>query len=100
MDAGTNWYDAGTELEFMMEEAETVELLVTPIDGSGTYTVRLQLPEIPPRPFRSFRFSLTAQMQSERGLFLCIKDEGFGDFYEKMPIGVTYDIILGEKGTQ
>lgn len=100
LDAGTNWYDAGTELEFMMEEAETVELLVTPIDGSGTYTVTLQLPEIPPRPFRSFRFSLTAQMQSERGLFLCIKDEGFGDFYEKMPIGVTYDIILGEKGTQ
>ncbi len=100
LDAGTNWYDARAEIEFMMEEAESVELLVTPIDGSGTYTEMLQLPEMPARPFRCFRFSLTAQMQSERGLFLCIKDEGFGDFYEKMPIGVTYDIILGKKGMQ
>lgn len=99
LDAGTNWYDARAEIEFIMEDAGSVELLVTPIDGTGKYTQTLRLPELPQRPFRSFRFSFTAEMQSERGLFVCIKDEGFGDFYEKLPVGMTYDIILGEKGT-
>jgi len=100
LDAGTNWYDAGAETEFVMEEPENIELLITPIDGSGKYTEVLRLPEMPERPFRSFRFSLSAQMQSENGLFVCIKDEGFGDFYEKLPVGMTYDIILGGKGKE
>ncbi len=98
LDAGTNWYDADAQIEFVTEEPESVELLITPIDGSGKYTEVLRLPEMPERPFRSFRFSLSAQMQSESGLFVCIKDEGFGDFYEKLPVGMTYDIVLGEKG--
>ena len=100
LDAGTNWYDASAEVEFTMEEAEEIELLITPLDGSGAYTEVLKLPELPKRPFRSFRFSLTAQMQSERGLFVCIKDEGFGEWYEKLPVGMTYDMLLGEKGKQ
>ena len=100
LDAGTNWYEAGAEIEFMMEEAETIELVVTPIDGSGSYTEILKLPELPERPFRSFRFSLVAEMQSKCGLFVCVRDEGFGELYEKMPIGMTYDFILGGKGKQ
>ena len=98
LDAGTNWYDARAEIEFMMEEAETIELLVTPIDGSGKYTEILQLPELPERPFRSYRMSLFAEMQSEQGLLVRVKDEGFGEIYEKLPVGMTYDLILGGKG--
>lgn len=98
LDAGTNWYEAKADLEFMMEKAETIELLITPIDGSGTYREVLHLPEMPQRPFRSFRMSLLAEMQSQTELVVSVRDEGFGEFYEKMPVGMSYDLILGEKG--
>lgn len=100
LDAGTNWYEARAEIEFMMEDADSIELLVTPIDGSGRYTESLSLPELPQRPWRSFRMSLVAEMQSDRGLFVCVRDEGFGQLYEKLPVGMTYDLVLGEKGKQ
>lgn len=98
LDAGTNWYDAKAEITFLMEDAEAIELLVTPIDGSGKYTEVLELPELPRRPWRSYRMSLTAEMQSDRGMFVCVRDEGFGELYEKLPVDMTYDLILGEKG--
>lgn len=97
LDAGTSWYEAKAELTFMMEEAETIELLVTPIDGSGTYKETLHLPVMPTRAYRSFRMSLTARMQSVSRLSVSVTDEGFGEIYEKIPIDMTYDIILGEK---
>lgn len=98
LDAGTNWYDACAQVSFLMEETECIELLVTPIDGSGAYVERVLLPELPQRPWRGYRMSLVAQMQSETGLHLTIEDEGFGEFYEKLPVGISYDLTLGEKG--
>ena len=98
LDAGTNWYDARAEVEFLMEEAEKIELLITPIDGSGSYVEDIMLPEFLPRPWRGYRLSMMAEMQSGKNLHLEIKDEGFGDFYEKLPIGIACDLKLGEKG--
>lgn len=98
LDAGTNWYEAKARVEVLMEETETIELLVTPIDGSGAYTESLPLPELEPRPWRGYRMSVTAEMQSDTGLVLCVEDEGMGELYEKLPVVITYDLILGEKG--
>ncbi len=98
LDAGINWYDARAEVEFLMEETENIELLITPIDGSGSYAEQIPLPELAPRPWRSYRMSMTAQMRSDKGVHLCIQDEGFGDFHEKLPVSIAYDLTLGEKG--
>ncbi len=95
LDAGTNWYDAKSEITFMMEDPESVELLITPISGTGAYTETLCLEPLPKRPFRSYRMTLTAQMQSEENLYISIQDEGFGELYPKVPLGMTYDLTLG-----
>nr|MBQ8252202.1 hypothetical protein [Lachnospiraceae bacterium] len=95
LDAGTNWYDAKAEVTFMMEDAASVELLITPISGTGAYTETLHLEPLPERRFRSYRMKLTAQMQSDVSLFVCVTDEGFGELFEKIPLGMTYDLILG-----
>jgi hypothetical protein len=62
------------------------------------YVERVMLPELPQRPWRGYRMSMVVQMQSEKVLHLTIEDEGFGEFYEKLPVGISYDLILGEKG--
>ncbi|MBO5241855.1 MAG: hypothetical protein J6B19_04200 [Lachnospiraceae bacterium] len=98
LDAGTNWYDARAEVEFLMEDTKCIDILITPIDGSGSYVESIPLPELSPRPWRSYRLSMTTYMQSDHRLHLDMKDEGFGDWYEKLPISITYDLILGEKG--
>lgn len=98
LDAGTSWYEAKAETVFMMEKADTVELLITPLDGSGTYTETIALPPMPKRPFRAFRFSLLAEMQSKTQMLVRIRDEGFGDLYERLPVDVTYELVLGDGG--
>lgn len=97
LDAGSGWYEAEAEVEFLMEEAESIELLITPIDGSGMYKEVILLPPMPKRPFRSVRLSLHAKMQSVTQLCVSVRDEGFGELYEKIPIDMTYELILGEK---
>ncbi len=98
LDAGTNWYDSNANVTFMMEQAEDIELLITPIDGTGMYKETLHLPPMQERAFRAYRLSLEARMQSTEQLFVCIKDEGFGEIFEKTPVDMTYDLKLGEKG--
>jgi len=95
LDAGTNWYDAKAEITFLMEDAKEIDLLITPISGGGAYTETLHLEPLPERKFRSYRMTLTAQMQSQDRMFVCVSDEGFGDLYEKIPLGMTYDVVLG-----
>lgn len=98
LDAGTKWYEAKSQTQFMMREAKTIELLITPIDGAGQYTEILQLPIMPEREFMSFCMTLETTMSSKRNLSVCIRDEGFGEIFEKLPIDITYDLVLGEKG--
>ncbi len=96
LDAGTKWYDADASVTFMMEDADTIELKIMPIDGKGMYIHKLQLENLPTRPFRSYRMSLTADMESACGLKICVRDEGFGEIYEKIPVDMEFRVMLGE----
>lgn len=95
LDAGTNWYEAGAELSFMMEKPDEIALQITPLDGSGSYTERLKLPDFPGRDLRAFRFCLKAEMESETKLRIRVMDEGFGQIFASTGMEMEYRLVLG-----
>lgn len=97
LDAGTNWYEAKAQISFMMEKADTVELEITPLDGSGSYTEKIKLPDFPKREFRSFRFGFEAEMKSDTRLQVRLRDEGFGAIFEATGEIKDYELILGNR---
>ena len=76
LDAGVNWYEAETELEFYLQECNEIWLTVTPLTGGSTKQAQILLDDVPGAITRLLgRF----YMDAEDILAVEIEDEGFGE---------------------
>ena len=81
VDAGETWYDANNALEFILEEGDSVDIIVTPLDGGRQRTEQIVLSGLPNRPSRATRLRLDASFESDVSMKVKITDLGFGEFY-------------------
>lgn len=81
LDAGQNWFDAKKSCEFILEEDNSFELLITPLNGKEAKLVEILLDELPKRPARTTRIGLEICLKSENRVEVCMKDEGFGELF-------------------
>lgn len=81
VDAGETWYDANNVLEFILEEGNSVDVIVTPLDGGRQRTEEIVLSGLPKRPNRATRLRLEADFESDVKMKIKITDLGFGEFY-------------------
>ncbi|MDO4188113.1 MAG: DUF5716 family protein [Lachnospiraceae bacterium] len=81
VDAGETWYDAENALEFILEEGNSVDIIVTPLDGGRQRTEEIVLGGLPNRPNRATRLRLEATFESDVKMHIKISDLGFGEFY-------------------
>lgn len=81
VDAGETWYDAENSLEFILEEGDTVDVIVTPLDGGRQRVEEIKLSGLPNRPPRATRLRLEATFESDVKMHVKISDLGFGEFY-------------------
>lgn len=49
LDAGTNWYEAASDFDIILESGNTVDFLITPLTGGGVLDRQVQLAGIPDR---------------------------------------------------
>lgn len=85
--AGTNWYQAGAEIECILDEAKEVQFIVTSALGKESQTITVELDKFPERPRRVTRVSLAIVYRTDSLFSILIKDKGFGEFFpssEKM----------------
>jgi len=82
-DAGDNWYDSSAEYEFQLGggDKESVDLLITPLDGKNPEHIEIELDGLPQRPPRASRMKLNVDFESEVRLKISVEDLGFGEFY-------------------
>lgn len=80
-DAGENWYESGATYEFVLGDTKTVPLVVTPLNGKGTYDIEIELTGLPDRPKKASRMRLTVTFEDEKRLKIEIEDLGFGEFF-------------------
>ncbi len=79
LDAGVNWFEADTTLEFYIQEGNCIELVMTSLTGRGNKVAQITLEELPEG---ISRLSMHLYLSSENHLQIEIEDLGFGDFRE------------------
>lgn len=94
LDAGTNWYEAQSEVELMLERADELSLLITPITGRHPYEEYISLTALDQREEGTYRIRLMLRMQSETTLTVEVTDEGFGELFPPSEMTVTQTIEL------
>ena len=81
VDAGETWYEAENVLEFILEEGDSVDVIVTPLDGGRQRVEEIKLSGLPNRPNRATRLRLEADFESDVKMKIKISDLGFGEFF-------------------
>lgn len=81
VDAGETWYDSENCLEVILEEGDTVDIIVTPLDGSRQRVEQVKLSGLPARPNRATRLRINASFESDVKMHVKVSDLGFGEFY-------------------
>ena len=81
LDAGTNWYEAKKEVEFLLEEENGFSLRVTPLNGREVREVLIALKGLAKRPARMTRIRMRVDMTDVDTVRINMEDLGFGEFY-------------------
>ncbi len=81
LDAGTNWFEAKGELDFLLESGNVFQIQVTPLNGTTIQNVEICLEGLEERPAGTTRLNLLADMISENKVQIRVEDLGFGEIY-------------------
>lgn len=81
LDAGMNWFDAKSELEFMLLEGNKITIIETPLMKKFQRFYNITVDGFEDRPRGCVRLKLVAWMSCESEIVIQIHDMGFGDFY-------------------
>ena len=81
MDAGIHWYEAKKEFDLILEEGDTIAILLTPLKGGEPREISMILEGLPQREAWTTRLHVEAQMISRKLLCLKVNDMGFGEFF-------------------
>lgn len=95
LDAGTNWYEAKSEMMFYMDEADEIGFRITPLSGQKPYEEMISLAAFDARARETYRIKVVLSMLSQTQLKVEITDEGFGEIYPKSQQKVEQIIELG-----
>lgn len=89
VDAGETWYESDTTMEFILEDAKSVDIIVTPLDGAKRRIEEISLAGLPERPKRATRLRLEATFSSDTEMHVKVTDLGLGEFY--LPSGKVFE---------
>ncbi|MBR3402196.1 MAG: hypothetical protein IKG67_08140 [Parasporobacterium sp.] len=92
--AATDWYDAGYEGDFILEEEEKVLFRIVSIMTGAVASVELDLSAFPKRPSKATRIRIRICYSGEYDCEISIQDKGFGDFFPDSGARVSRRINL------
>lgn len=81
LDAGSRWYNAEVEEEFILESGKEFSLVQTPVTGGDKKTLTVRLDGLPERPERTTRLRVLLTMPSAELLRVLVTDLGFGEIF-------------------
>lgn len=81
LDAGTNWYEAASDFDIILESGNTVDFVITPLTGGGLLYRQVHLAGIPDRPRAATRLNVHVEMTAVNQASVTIEDLGFGELF-------------------
>lgn len=79
LDAGTNWYEAVSEFDVILESGNELDLVITPLTGGNVTGRTITLEGLPQRPKRTTRLNIRIEMTAVDRAAVTIEDKGFGE---------------------
>lgn len=79
LDAGTNWYEAVSEFDVILESGNELDFVITPLTGGNVTSRTLTLEGLPQRPKRTTRLNIRIEMTAVDRAAVTIEDMGFGE---------------------
>lgn len=79
--AGSNWYEAHKEMDFILAENNRMSLTITPVNGEKPKVAEITLEGLQVRRNRTTRISFEIHMSDPETVEMEIKDKGFGIFF-------------------
>lgn len=97
LDAGTNWYEAKSELECLIEGTDNLALLITPVDSGRSYTKEISLASFASEQEHPYYAKIMLEMKDSTTVIVTIYNQGFGSFYAPNPNPIQCEIRLEEE---
>lgn len=79
--AGTHWYEAENEIEFLLDNEQQIELKAVSIKDGSIRKIRMQLEGLPKRPPKTTRINLKIRYEDAKTCILSAHDLGFGELF-------------------
>lgn len=95
LDAGTDWADARSELEFILDGDSEIVLQQTPVDGNEPREIAVTLENMPQRPQRTGRLRMRLHMSAVDRLHISVEDLGFGEIFPSSGMRWEQEIDIG-----
>ena len=92
--AGSNWYEARSNTEFILDDIHSLELLVTPYATQRVEKITIPLDDLPARPNKTTRIEVAISFESENRVTICIKDKGFGELFPSSGLVIRKDFLI------
>lgn len=81
MDAGVNWFEAKREFDVILEEGNTLSIILTPLNGKEPREINMILEGLPERQKRTVRLHITVELAAEDQIKIKVRDLGFGELF-------------------
>ena len=81
IEAGENWYHNVHSCDVLLDDTNTVDLWLQYPFGREAKIENLELADLPERPNKTTRISVTSRALSDRKAEIIIYDLGFGEFF-------------------
>ena len=80
-DAGTEWYDAASQIDIILEEGDEIILQQTPVDSGSPREIAVKLENMPQRPRATTRLRVRLSMTAADRMRIEAEDMGFGEIF-------------------
>lgn len=81
LDAGTSWYEAVGNVDFLLEEGNSFSLIITPLNGRDIKRAEVTLEGLPVRTGAFSRLHMELRMTAKNHVRLSVEDMGFGELF-------------------
>lgn len=97
---GTRWYEADTQFEILLENADDIEIHVESLVGNEMQVVQVSLEGLPKRDNYTLRLQVNAVFSEEKICKVTFRDMGFGEFFPATEFCAEKEIHLGGSNGQ
>ncbi len=92
--AGSNWYEARASAEFIVDDVQNLELLVTPFSTQRVESITISLAELPARPNKTTKIEVIVSFTSENCVTVRVVDKGFGELFPASGRTLRKDFLI------